>query len=128
MYFRVMGWLAVISTIISVATVYWTDFLHIDLSFLIWFWLGTCLRQGNPTARKWAIAIFLLMSAIVVLALFSPNVKANFGNQKFDRSHPAFYGIMGLVWLVFAVPGITLLSHRGRAAFTKEKEGEIATS
>ena len=123
-YFRILGWIGVATTVISIATVYWTDYLHIDLAFLIWFWLGTCLKRGSSTARKWAIAIFLLVTLFSVISLFLPNVNASFGDMRFDRSHPAFYGIIGLIWLIFAVPGLVLMSRRGRAAFTNQKQGE----
>ncbi|MDP0490270.1 MAG: hypothetical protein Q7Q71_04385 [Verrucomicrobiota bacterium JB023] len=110
--------------VISIATVYWTDYLHFDLSFLLWFWLGSCLKQGNPTARKWAIAFFLLVTAFSIFAPFIPDATANFGDLSFDRTQPAFYGIIATMWLILAIPGIVLLGRRGRAAFKNEKIGE----
>lgn len=118
-YYRVLGWLAVASTVISVATSYWTGLLHIDLSFLIWFWLGDSLRRGSCAARKWAIAIFLLVSGFCFLCPFLSTTSASLGDMRFGRDHPAFYGIMGMVWLIFAIPGIVLLSGSGKAAFAE---------
>ena len=123
-YYRALGWLGVATMVVSIATAYWTDYLHFDLSFLIWFWLGNCLKMGKPTARKWAIAFFLLVTVFSLLAPVLPNVTANFGESRFDRTQPAFYGIMATMWLVFAIPGIVLLSRRGKAAFKNKKIGE----
>jgi hypothetical protein len=118
-YFVVLGWLSLISTIISVAMVYWTDYLHLDMTFFIWFGIGAGLKQGSATARKWAIAIFILVTLLTVLCLFPVNAKANIGHLRIDQTDPAFYVILGVTWLVFAVPGIMLLTNRGRLAFTK---------
>jgi hypothetical protein len=125
-YYRVLGWIGIASTVISVATVYWTDYLHVDLSFIFWFWLGSSLKRGVPAARKWAIAIFLLVTAFLLLGLFVPGMKANFGDHEFDRSHPAFFVITGLIALIFAVPGLMLFGKRGRAAFAAKSQGEQA--
>ena len=122
--YRVLGWIGVASTVVSIAAVYWTDYLHIDLSFLLWFRLGTSLKKGNPAARKWAIAISLIVCAFIVLGFFIPGMKANVGDHEFDRSHPAFFATAGLIGLIFAVPGIMLLGDRGRAAFARNEEGE----
>jgi hypothetical protein len=119
-YFRVLGWIGVASSIISIATVYWTDHLHLDLSFLIWFWLGASLKKGSPAARKWAIAVMIVMSVFLILSLLAFDIRANYASHRFDRSHPAFYPIIAFTWVVFSVPGIVLLSPRGRAAFTRK--------
>ena len=74
-----------------------------------------------PAARKWAIAIFALVAAFVVLGLFMPGMKANFGGLEFDRSHLAFFAITGIITLVFAIPGVMLLGERGRLAFSIDK-------
>jgi hypothetical protein len=96
--------------------------MHFDLSFLIWFWLGDCLRRGSCAARKWAIAIFLLVSGFCFLSPFLSTASAGLGGIRFGRSHPAFYGVMGMVWLIFATPGIVLLSGSGKAAFAKKPQ------
>jgi hypothetical protein len=127
-YYRVLGWIGIASTVISVATVYWTDYLHVDLSFIFWFWLGSSLKKGVPAARKWAIAIFLIVTVFVILGLFFPGMKAKLGGHEFNRSHPAFFLITGLITLVFAVPGIILIGKRGRAAFARENQGEQAAT
>jgi hypothetical protein len=121
-YYRALGWLAIATTVISVATAYWTGWLHFDLSFLIWFWLSNCLRRGSRAARKWAIAIFLLVSGFCFLSPFLSTASAGLGDMRFSRGHPAFYAIMGMVWLIFAIPGIMLLSGSGKAAFAKKPQ------
>lgn len=118
-YYQIPGWIAVATTVGSVATAYWTDYLHFDISFLLWFWLGSSLKAGSPTARRWAIAIFILVSAFSILIFATQDPKARFGNLEFGKSHPAFFAIVGTIWLIFAIPGIALLSPTGRRAFAK---------
>jgi hypothetical protein len=125
-YYRTLGWIGVSIAVTSVLAVNWTHYLNVDLSFIIWFWLGRCLKEGNPRARKWAIAIFVLVSVFSVLALFLPNGHANVGSLRFDGGDPIYYAIVGITWLIFAIPGIILLSNGGRAAFTKTEGGQDA--
>ena len=120
-YYRVLGWVALATMVISVATAYWTDSLYLDFSFVLWFFMGTCLKEGRPTARKWAIAIFYVVTAFVILGYIISQANANFGAFEFERPHPAFFVISGLMWLIFALPAILLLSNRGRAEFTQIK-------
>ena len=123
-YYRVLGWVALATMVISVATAYWTDSLYLDFSFVLWFFMGTCLKEGRPAARKWAIAIFYVVTAFVIIGYIIPQVSANFGAFEFERPHPAFFVISGLMWLIFALPAILLLSSRGRAEFTQIERGE----
>jgi len=125
-YYRVLGWIGVASNAITLSIVYWTDYLYFDLSFLVWFWLGNRLKNGSPAARKWAIAVFLIVSAFFVLGFVFHGTKATFGGLEFDRSHPAFFVILGINCATFAVPGVILLGKRGRAAFAGNEEGEQA--
>ncbi|YCM42212.1 hypothetical protein V2O64_12950 [Verrucomicrobiaceae bacterium 227] len=116
-YFVVIGWLGVVSLVLSLATYYWTDYVHIDLSFILWFWIGRCLREGSSTARKWAIAFFVMVSAFVFLTFVVPGATAHVGSRRFERTDPEFVIIAGLIWIIFAIPGIILLGKRGKAAF-----------
>jgi len=122
-YYRTLGCIGAASIIVSIATSFWTDYLHFDFSFIFWFWLGRCLKVGNPTARKWAIAISLIFAVFLVLGMAIPGSKANFGGLQFESSHPAFYAILAFVFVVFTIPGVVLITNRGRAAFARVKEG-----
>ncbi|MES2982652.1 MAG: hypothetical protein V4727_10090 [Verrucomicrobiota bacterium] len=124
-YYRFLGWFVVASNLITIATVYWTGYLHIDLSFFFWLWLGSCLKKGNPAARKWAIAIFLIVVALLILGFLMPEAKAKFGDYKFDKSHPVYFAIVGLIGTIFAVPGVMLLGKRGRVAFDHKRTANL---
>ncbi|MHB1158354.1 MAG: hypothetical protein ACYC26_16135 [Phycisphaerales bacterium] len=45
------------------------DALHIDLTFILFFWAAHHLKQHNPTARKWTLRIcgFVLTFLIAML-------------------------------------------------------------
>lgn len=120
-YYQALGWISVTSTVVSLSTSYWTDYLHLDPSFILWFWLGGSLKRGSSDARKAAIALFVFMSALALFLLFLPGATANFGDLEFDRPHPAFFAVIGVLVLIFAIPGVMLLGKRGRAAFPKQK-------
>ncbi|MEM9479821.1 MAG: hypothetical protein AAGA58_09240 [Verrucomicrobiota bacterium] len=121
-YYRVLGWIAVVSTIISVATAYWTDSLHLDASFIFWFYLGSSLKKGIPAARKWAIVVFVLVSAFLAIGYIVPGFTVSFGAHVFEKSDLAFSGILVFFWIVFAIPAFVLLGSRGRAAFVGTKD------
>jgi hypothetical protein len=120
-YYRVLGWISSALNIASLLVAYWTDFLHIDLSFMLWFWLGNSLKSGSPAARKWAIGTFVVVSIFAIAGFMVPDVKARLGPLRFDKSHPVFFVMTGFIWLVFAIPGIALIGRRGRAAFAGSK-------
>lgn len=119
-WYRVLGWVSLASSLVSVATAYWTDDLHIDATFILWLWLGSSLRKGRPAARVWAIVIFVFVSLFCLAAPFLPNVHVNFGPIEYTRSHPAFYPLLSVICCMFSVPGILLLGRRGRSAFPGE--------
>ena len=123
-YYRVLGWIGLFSMVVSIATAYWIDSLNFDISFIFWFWLGRCLNEGNPTARKWAIAISLIFSGAFIYGLISPGAKASFGGFQLQSSHPAYGAILVFFTLVFAIPGLVLSTKNGRAAFPNAKVGE----
>lgn len=120
-YFRILGWIGLTLTAASIATSYWTDSLDLDITFILWFWLGNSLRKGYPGARIWAIAIFVIFTGFIGLGSLLPGFKAKLGGYEFDHSHPLFHVIGWLLALVFSIPGVMLLGAKGRAAFP-EKE------
>lgn len=62
------------------------------------------------------------MDLATLIGFFIPEMKANFGSQEFEKSHPGYYAIVGFIVLVFSVPGVVLLGARGRAAFAGNGE------
>ena len=123
-YYRILGWIGVASIIVSIATAFWTDFIHFDLSFVLWFWLGRCLKEGNPTARKWAIAQPLIFLPILVIGFFTTKMKVSFGGLQFNSSELAYYLIATLIVVIFGIPGLVLMTKKGRAVFTNKEDGE----
>ena len=118
-YFIVLGWLSVAATVISLVTVFGTDHLHIDLSFILLFWLGKSLKKGIPAARLWAISIFFITGLFSVLLSFLPDSKANIGKMEYEKTEMMYWAIICLIVLSVSIPGIVLLGKRGREAFSR---------
>ena len=70
-YYRLLGWLVVAGIALRLAFDVMTINIPGDLSCIIWLWLGTQLKRGNPRARKWAIGISLTLSSILVAMLIT---------------------------------------------------------
>ena len=117
-WFLVLGWISLATVAGSVVGALWWDGgLHFDFSWLLWFWLGRSLKAGSPAARKWTIALFVIITVAMTASLFLPDATARFGGREFHKPHPAYFAISGGIWLVFSIPAIMLLGERGRAAF-----------
>ena len=123
-YYRALGWIDLASSIIALAIWHWTGHLTIAFSFVFWFWLGTCLRQGSPAARKWAIAIPILTGITLLIGVLFPELRLRLTPWGIDGTHPAFFPLAGIHLVIFAIPGLMLVGDRGRRAFQKRKDGE----
>jgi hypothetical protein len=118
-WFLMLGWISLAAMVGSIAGVFGRSLLDLDLSWLLWFWLGRSLKAGKPAARKWAIALSIVFTLGLGGMLFGPNTHARIGPHEFQRPHPVYFAIAAGVWLAFSVPGIVLVGARGRAAFPR---------
>ena len=71
-YYRILGWIDLVSSAIALAICYWTGHVAITFFFGVCFGLGTCLKRGIPAARKWAIAIPIIAGTLFAVALIFP--------------------------------------------------------
>ena len=126
-YYRVLGWVDLVSSVISLAIAYWTGHLAITFGFALWFWLANGLKQGRPSARNWAIKSTALMVALLVIGMCFPEMKLRLAPWGIGRDNPAFLFLVGIVVAVLTVPVMVLLGESGRRAF-REHEGEQAAS
>lgn len=123
-YYCVLGWITV--SWIVLGPLIWKTSLHIDLTFIVWFWLGSAIKRRSRAARAWAIAIAAFMVLILLMALVLPGAEASFGNLSFDRTHPEFYAITGALMVVLALPAVFLMTPRGAKAFLPQTSAEQA--
>ena len=88
-----------------------------DLSFIVWFWLGHELARRNPTARKWAIGISFLVAAAAAIGLISGTGTFRLFSMR-STSDPPWYdaGAVGVAALT-ALPGLLLLSKAAKQQF-----------
>ena len=100
-YFRILGWVSLAGLILSVALVYWTDSLYLDFSFVIWLWLGAALKRANPTARKWAIGIGVVVTVLISLILLFGGGHARCDSLRFGPENIWYYleGLLGFLLL-----------------------------
>jgi hypothetical protein len=123
-YYRVLGWIDLISSVISLAIVYWTGHVAITFGFILWFWLGNGLKQGSSSARKWALSSSFVMMILLVIGLILPRISLKLAPWGIDYTHSAFLPLAGIALVVLAVPTVLLLGKNGRRAFTTNEEGE----
>ena len=120
-YYRVLGWIDLASSIIALAIWYWTEHLAINFSFVFWFWIGTCLKRGSSTARKWAIAIPILTGITFLIGILFPDLKLRLSPWGIDYTHPAFLPLAGITLVILSIPGLMPVGERGRRAFPNNK-------
>ena len=118
-WFIGLGILSVAGMAVSLALAYWLDSFCVDLSFIIWFWLGRELRARNPTARKWAIGISLLGCGLVLFAFTLGVSSARAFGVEFARDSHWYY-VIGLVLVVLLLPGLILLTKKAKREFSSQ--------
>jgi lysylphosphatidylglycerol synthetase-like protein (DUF2156 family) len=126
-YYIVLGGISLGGSLISLALAYWTDRLALDLSFVIWFWLGHALCNRSSAARKWAIGIGILFITCLAAGItygfftgFEYSKVSMFGWE--GPASPAMSLIVvSILGAVFAVPTIALLLPRARQEFASPK-------
>jgi len=123
-YYRILGWIDLVSSVVALAIFYWTEYLTITFAFLLWFWLGNNLKEGSSAARAWAIAIPLLTGSLIVSALIFNGFKLKLAPWGIDNSNPLFLPLGVTYVCALAVPGFMLLRAGGRHAYPNKKEGE----
>jgi hypothetical protein len=125
-YYQALGVFSVATPLFSVATAYWTDWLHLDLSFIIWLWLGSALRERSRTARRWAIGISgIVWIALMAMLVFMPEAQTRIGSMVFGSGEPGFYIAYGSLFVLF-FPGFLLFLPTARRQFevrTEQDEG-----
>ena len=122
-YYRVIGWVDLVSSVISLALVYWTGHVAITFGFILWFWIGNCLKQGNSTARNWAIISSFLSVTLLGVGMCFPHLGFKLAPWGIGYTSPIFLLLAGVMMMVLAFPAVLLLSKRGRRAFPKQ-DGE----
>ena len=119
-YFQVLGWFSVASSLLSVLLLYWTDHLHLDASFLIWFWLGKELKNEKRIARKWAIGISSFILVVFVTASFPGESQAAFfGGVEYPVGSLGYFAIVGILFALLVIPGVLLLNPKAKKQFMK---------
>jgi len=116
-YFLVLCWLSIANIIYG-----WifSDKLYLDLSCLIWYWLGSSLKKKSNTARSWVIVIAVFICLILFMGLFSDSVSVSFGGKKLTPLDDLFWLASVCLSLVFVLPALLLLTKSGKAAFDKD--------
>jgi hypothetical protein len=120
-YFIALAAISVLSIVASVFLAYWTDSFHLDLTFFVWFLLGTGLRGRKRSARLWGIGVSLLCvgasALLLVLGPIAGRGQAHLFGMTFGPTSPWYYAISGLLLVTFLVPGVLLLSRKAREEF-----------
>ncbi len=117
-YYLAIGALALIAIPISYAL----GDGRLDGSFILWYWLGSSLKNHSRVARRWALFLFTCISIMTLWSFSDANVLVQIGPYSFTHSEPLSYAIPALHWTVFAIPSILLLTKNGRDTFSIRQE------
>jgi hypothetical protein len=123
-YYRVLGWVDLISSVISLGIVCWTGHVAITFGFVLWFWLGSGLKHGSSSARRWALTSSIAMMILLVVGMIFPGIGFKLAPWGIGHAHPAFFPLAGIDLVVLAVPVVVLLGKNGRRAFATNEDGE----
>jgi hypothetical protein len=67
------------------------DSVNVDFSVVLMFWLGTCLVRHHPLARKWSIAVCVMVLICIAImigaasAAGTDHMRVRVGSLKLDR-------------------------------------------
>ena len=109
-------------TLFGMPVCYLLGYEYLDGSFILWFWLGACLKGYSRGARRWAILLAAFVSGSMLLALTSSGGEFTIGSRIYNNTEPEAYLISAALWSVFAIPAILLLTRNGREAFSIRQE------
>ena len=124
-YYRLLGWLSLSSAIYGLISLFWTNTFHFDLTFIIWFWLGSALIKGSNTARKWAIGISVIYTIPTVLFLATGTGQANLALNTYKAPRFEFYAIALGLFILIGVPGLLLLLPKAKRQFIKKSNQSV---
>jgi len=122
-YLQVLAWVSIASMAVDP---FFFDRLHIDLSFVFFFWAGACLIRHSPTARKWVIGISgLAIFASLAMALYAVTVGTDamtvtIGRRIDDPPIGYVVGVVSFLVLSAGIPLALLLTRQARNEFTSD--------
>jgi hypothetical protein len=123
-YYRGMAWIALALCIVTIVRIPWTDSWRIDLSFIVWFWLGSALKRKSPTARKWAIGISSVITFSLSVLMLTGAGEANIRNQIYTSPDVQYYAICIGSILLLGVPGLLLIKRTAKEEF-EQPDGAV---
>ena len=124
-YFQVLAWLSIASMIV------WPIFfdnLHIDLSFILFFWAASHLIRHHSTARKWTVGITGFTAATIALTLGyaaiagTDGMTVSFGTRIEDPPFWMVAAVAGVLLILIAIPLGLLLTPQARQEFKATAE------
>ncbi len=117
-YYKGLGWIDVISSVIVLLICYWTGHLAITFSFVYLFWLAAGLGKGSAATRRWAIAAPIFLVITFAIGFLFPNLDLRLApwGIRFDSRLALWIGSFHL--LATILPALFLLGSRARRVFS----------
>ncbi len=122
-YFIVISIISLVTLIISWVSFYWTDYINLDFSFILWFLLGKSLLKRKPSARIISITITSVFSLLMIIAFITGKAEVNFFSILNKSDNFFYYIIISVIWLVFSFPGIFLIQKSAKDEFVTSDMG-----
>jgi len=121
-YLQVLAGVSIVSMMVDLL---FFDRLHLDLSFIFFYWAGACLIRHSPTARKWVIGVSGLAVIICFgLLLYAVTVGTDGMTVTIGRridNPPIGYvvGVVAFLVLVAGGPLALLLTQQAKNEFSR---------
>jgi len=120
-YYQVLGWISLAGIL---ADLILNERLHIDLTFLLWFWAGSHLRRHNPTARRWTLGMsgaglgLLALAYVYALAAGTEKMTVHWGSAIKNPSLAQVAAILAVFAVIIGTPCALLLTRRAKEEFS----------
>jgi len=119
-FYTVLAVVSVLGTVASFISFMAGGGISLDITFILWLWLGHKIREASPTARWIAIGISLLGVTGVLGRLLGDSGTASLLGVQFQPPELGFYVIVYGLLGVFAFP-LVLLTPAAREQFRRVK-------
>lgn len=126
-YLRIVGYASLACMLVAM---FYNNFININLSFILFIWAGSEIRQRNERARSWVMRFSIICAlAIVATCVYVESMAIEkisidlFGFLLTDMPGWLFYTTMVLFLIASLVPFFTLFGSKAKLQFEGENNG-----
>ncbi|HEU4338438.1 MAG TPA: hypothetical protein VFS19_00080 [Planctomycetota bacterium] len=120
-YYQVLGCVSISGILLDLI---FNDRLHLDLTFLLWFWAGYHLRRHHPTARRWTLGVsgaglgLLALGFAYALAAGTEKMTVRLGSEIKNPSLGQVAAALAIFAVIIGTPAALLMTRRAKREFS----------